>query len=429
MDEEGTKHIEQLLTQVTQHFDYKNFSPLTQTLVQQHTKEIKNLMRRTAQDILNIGQRLIEVKEHLGHGHFEAWLKAEFNWGQWTARKFMQVARQFKSVNFTDLSIDVSALYILSAPSTLEAVRQEALQVARQGEVITHTRIKAIASQYKAATKPQVCDSAKLSSMDIPVETVQCEVSTCANTSLMAKIGDTHRVTVKESEDKLSTKRTIPLVQLQVKNCSDEITAVTDSDSCLPQEQMKIHLQSVFMIDNVICLTDLRQQDQKWLGKIAEIKKATPTDIEVVIKISASKFAYTGTTNQAVHQSIFPDDPQLNALFQYIESNYYKSISLQDVAGVVGYSPSYLTHLVRGKTGKTVYSWIIERRMAQARSLLLETDQSVEQISLAVGYQDASNFFQQFRQHHKITPQVWRKLHRNPSEISKNNGQFLQNIS
>jgi len=40
-------------------------------------------------------------------------------------------------------------------------------------------------------------------------------------------------------------------------------------------------------------------------------------------------------------------------------------------------SLAYLTDLVRRETGKTVLSWIVERRMTEARRLLLETGQSV----------------------------------------------------
>jgi len=116
-------------------------------------------------------------------------------------------------------------------------------------------------------------------------------------------------------------------------------------------------------------------------------------------------------TRVATSQSIFPTYPQLNEIFNFIEENYHKQIFLDDVAQVVGYSSSYLTQLVRRLTGKTVYNWIVERRMVEARSLLLKTNQTVDQIANTVGYKDASHFFKQFRQLHKTTPHVWRKLH------------------
>jgi len=110
--------------------------------------------------------------------------------------------------------------------------------------------------------------------------------------------------------------------------------------------------------------------------------------------------------------SIFPGNPQLSQVFQFIEANYNQPISLCDVAVAVGYCGAYLTDLVRRNTGYTVNNWIVERRMAAARNLLLETDQCVSQIAQAVGYQYEGYFFRQFRQHHGITPQMWRKTQR-----------------
>jgi len=95
-------------------------------------------------------------------------------------------------------------------------------------------------------------------------------------------------------------------------------------------------------------------------------------------------------------------------VFQLIETNYRNQLRLLDVAKAVNLSPSYLTELVRRNTGKTVLSWIIERRMAEARRLLLTTNLPIYQIAEAVGYLDTSYFIRHFRQHHRSSPQVWR---------------------
>ena len=63
-------------------------------------------------------------------------------------------------------------------------------------------------------------------------------------------------------------------------------------------------------------------------------------------------------------------------------------------------------------TGKTVNNWIIERRMAEAKRLLLETENSIEQIAFEVGYQNLNHFYSQFRNHHNKTPRVWRQEQR-----------------
>ncbi|MBD2194624.1 MULTISPECIES: helix-turn-helix domain-containing protein [Calothrix] len=111
-------------------------------------------------------------------------------------------------------------------------------------------------------------------------------------------------------------------------------------------------------------------------------------------------------------KSIFPNIARLNEVFEFIELNYHQNISLKEVAQAVGYSSAYLTDLVRKLTGKTVNNWIIERRIIQASNLLLETNYSVEEIALQVGYQNINHFYCQFRDYYKNTPRAWRENHR-----------------
>ncbi|WP_375474921.1 response regulator [uncultured Nostoc sp.] len=110
-------------------------------------------------------------------------------------------------------------------------------------------------------------------------------------------------------------------------------------------------------------------------------------------------------------KSIFPCIPQLKEIFDFIEAHYDQGITLCDVALAVGYSPAYLTNRVAKQTGETVNCWIVKRRMAGARFLLQNNDQTVEKIAKALGYQDVSHFSRQFRQHHGLPPQAWRKQH------------------
>jgi hypothetical protein len=101
------------------------------------TQEIKDLMRLTAENIISIGQKLIEVKEQLGHGSFQNWLKTEFEWSEQTARQFMQVYRwseTIKNKNFVFSQLGTSALYLLAAPSTPPEARQEILNLVERGK-------------------------------------------------------------------------------------------------------------------------------------------------------------------------------------------------------------------------------------------------------------------------------------------------------
>lgn len=134
-------------------FDYGSLDIETSQFVQQQTGEIRLLFKRTAQGIVEIGHKLIEIKEKLGHGRFLDWLETEFDGTKRTAQQFMNVARYFKGENISDLLLAPSALYILAAPSTPEAARTEALARASAGESITRTTAKAIKQKYATPQK------------------------------------------------------------------------------------------------------------------------------------------------------------------------------------------------------------------------------------------------------------------------------------
>jgi AraC family transcriptional activator of pobA len=106
------------------------------------------------------------------------------------------------------------------------------------------------------------------------------------------------------------------------------------------------------------------------------------------------------------------DEPLLAEVFAFIEERYREPISLKDVARAVSLSPGHLTTVVRRKTGRTVQEWIAERRMAEARRLLVQTDLAVEEVGRSVGYGDASYFVRLFRSTHGATPLGWRRAGR-----------------
>jgi hypothetical protein len=148
--------LDESSTQQVPNFEYGVLKAETRIFIQQRTNEIKTLMRRNCQDIIDIGQKLIEVKQRLGHGSFRNWLKSEFNWSVSTATKLMQVAEQFKCVNFTHLNITASTLYLVAAPSTPKEARIEVLERASKGENISYTKAKAIVGQHKKTNKVAV---------------------------------------------------------------------------------------------------------------------------------------------------------------------------------------------------------------------------------------------------------------------------------
>lgn len=135
-------------------FNYQELDFETRIVVQQKTDEIKVLMRRTAQDVFDIGQKLSEIKTRLGHGHFGNWLKAEFEWSERTAQNFIRVYESFKSENIADLNFSQTALYVLAAAP--QEARLEAIKVAKE-KAITSVEAKEIAQKHKTKSDLKPC--------------------------------------------------------------------------------------------------------------------------------------------------------------------------------------------------------------------------------------------------------------------------------
>lgn len=137
-------------------FDYEKLNRLTRIMVEQNTKEIRDRVGRAAQNIFEVGERLILVKEQLEHGQFLAWLEHEFQWSERAARRMMEVAISFKTANLADLqTIAPSALYLLASDSTPPEVREAVLEKAKNGKPVTHKEVKT-AVEKSAPPKPRI---------------------------------------------------------------------------------------------------------------------------------------------------------------------------------------------------------------------------------------------------------------------------------
>lgn len=101
-------------------------------------------------------------------------------------------------------------------------------------------------------------------------------------------------------------------------------------------------------------------------------------------------------------------EPLLAEVFAVIDRGHTGPLSLRDVARELGMTPGHLTTIVRRRTGRTVQEWIIERRMAEARSLLADTDLPVREVARRVGMSDPGYLSRLFRRTHGTSPRSWR---------------------
>lgn len=87
-------------------------------------------------------------------------------------------------------------------------------------------------------------------------------------------------------------------------------------------------------------------------------------------------------------------------------------IPIETLAAELGVSTSALKKYFGQVYGKPISRYLREKRIAQAKRLLVGTSQTVGAIALATGYQNQSKFGAVFRDATGATPSEYRRLHR-----------------
>lgn len=124
-------------------FDYGNIPAADLKRCESAIEKITKHQRNMAGGIIAIGNELIAVKERLDHGQFGQWIEHYLGWSHKTCCNYMNVASVFGKIeNFSILTIDTTALHLLSSDNCPDEVRDEFIERAEKGEHITHASVK-----------------------------------------------------------------------------------------------------------------------------------------------------------------------------------------------------------------------------------------------------------------------------------------------
>jgi hypothetical protein len=130
-------------------FDYDALPEKIRSAASRAAERINIRMRKSADDIVEIGRDLAEQKERLGHGNFLKWIDTEFGMSERTAQNFMNVSITFgETANFAVLP--KSVLYALSAPSMPPEVRDQTIAEAEAGNTVTVETVEALRLEWDA---------------------------------------------------------------------------------------------------------------------------------------------------------------------------------------------------------------------------------------------------------------------------------------
>lgn len=97
------------------------------------------------------------------------------------------------------------------------------------------------------------------------------------------------------------------------------------------------------------------------------------------------------------------------AVKEYISEHLKDQLTVSQIASVIHLSPDYMTKVFKKETGMTIKEYMIKKRMKLAKELLRDTEKTVSDIAIEVGYDNLSYFVRLFRSFYGVTPKQYQK--------------------
>jgi AraC-like DNA-binding protein len=96
---------------------------------------------------------------------------------------------------------------------------------------------------------------------------------------------------------------------------------------------------------------------------------------------------------------------------QLVQGKADKVLRVQDYASMQSLHVNYLSNVIKSKTGKPISSWIMEKTIAEAKSLLQNSPIAIKEIAWLLGFSEATHFSNYFKKNTETSPAEYRKQH------------------
>ena len=107
--------------------------------------------------------------------------------------------------------------------------------------------------------------------------------------------------------------------------------------------------------------------------------------------------------------SVSSDSRRVLKVKDYINSHIHEDLRLEQLADLVGMTPTAFSRYFKQRTGKNLSEFIVDIRLGQAARRLVDTTDSVSEICWTCGFNTLSNFNRLFRKRKGCNPTEFRE--------------------
>ena len=130
--------------------------------------------------------------------------------------------------------------------------------------------------------------------------------------------------------------------------------------------------------------------------------------LELLVKLS--NLPYTLLSEASFEDDIPSEhESRMSKIHDFIEKNYSRKISLEEMASVVNMSEQSFSRFFSKMMGRPFFTFLNEYRINIASRMLIDTDWPVAQIGFECGYESLPFYYKQFKKVIGKTPNIYRK--------------------
>lgn len=100
---------------------------------------------------------------------------------------------------------------------------------------------------------------------------------------------------------------------------------------------------------------------------------------------------------------------RLSAITTYISDNYTKEMSLENLAKIFGYSPTYLSRMFQKYASTNYKTYLLSIRIEYAFRDLVNTENTISDIAVSNGFPNSKAFSKAFQKKYGMLPSEYRK--------------------
>ncbi len=104
-------------------------------------------------------------------------------------------------------------------------------------------------------------------------------------------------------------------------------------------------------------------------------------------------------------------ETDVNLAIKYIKEHYREPISVDNICNEIGFSKYYFCKLFKRSQGTTIYQYLLNYRIVNAKELLAYSKLSVNSIATHVGFKNSLAFIRAFERIENMTPSEYRSYY------------------